>query len=355
MTTGIPVRPLYGAAAVATAVGLTTVCFLKRNAKKREVWLLERPESFDLKIPSGFFVGKHRTNRKQATCHTQGLAITRSDIVITCCLFDRRNESKKAQTAQSFLLKGSLEAVLSRDRKRDPRWQLWETTDAPPSGGSQKTSPLPLGHPSGAASDPSTGNVIFANSTYQGSGYSLFRFFDPTTASLSHYLMIPQPVAAVAPMLGRFLVGPSWGRGRFFVIDRQHQRWRQTFLKMSEPVEQVEYNECEPWDERTVLCTGVFTGKGRADLIEIRGDRFASLEFRLRGHFAFREKSGGVTRDLGTRFYLPGSNNRYGNYKSQKPLTYEGLALDRESDSLYFLPDDVPKAKLLRYHFRQPK
>jgi hypothetical protein len=41
-------------------------------------------------------------------------------------------------------------------------------------------------------------------------------------------------------------------------------------------------------------------------------------------------------------------DNDYGGYVLPKPLSYERMTLDRERRYIYFLPEDLPSAKLIR-------
>lgn len=319
-------------------------------------WRIDGAESFDLKIPHQFFASKHRTNPEETVCHTQGLALTRDHVVISCTLF---NKDRKAETAQSYLLTGSREAVLSPNPK-DPHWKLIETTDQPPTMiGSKK--PAPLGHPSGLAPFLPFRNLVFANSTYGPEGYSQFRLFDPQTMSLRQLLTpIPEHLGAVAPLLGRYLVGLTWNSEAFLVVDSKTGSWKKYPNNL---VEHVDYQECEAVNDRTLLCTGNTRMPstspeyyfGRGHFIEVSGDDLNSFEFRLKNLLYAKGPMGrGVrwgNRNLGTILLKNpfASPNRYGDYQTPETLTFEGMAIDREERFIYFLPADIPGGKLIRY------
>ena len=41
--------------------------------------------------------------------------------------------------------------------------------------------------------------------------------------------------------------------------------------------------------------------------------------------------------------------NQYGDYQSYLPLSNEGVALSPDKKYIYFMPDDIPGSKLVRY------
>ncbi|MBI2083379.1 MAG: hypothetical protein HYT76_07390 [Deltaproteobacteria bacterium] len=336
-------------------------------------WSITDPQVYDLHLPQNLFLGKLGSNKNQKTCHTQGLAITDSEIGISCCLYDPNNRKERTYQNEAYLLSTDLKPLLSGSTRR-PKWRLEKITEFAPLEESERISKsvlekngrfdpkrdrFPMGHPSGIALDEDSKKLMLALSVYGPRGYSRLKQFNLESQSWDKKSYdIPDHLGAVVPLPKDLIVGPTWGSHEFIVLDRKSGEWRKYPNRLPE---QVDYQECEALEKRIFICSGNLIDRewlvkrriGKIHLIELIGAHFDSFQFELKGE---------IKGDLGVRefSYQEGEEvvekrqNRYGTYWIPLTLPNEGLSLSPDQKFIYFLPEDIPGGRLIRYRLIHP-
>jgi hypothetical protein len=237
--------------------------------------------------------------------------------------------------------------------------------------------------------------VWLANAGYSEESYASILLFDPARLGepgfelLDRYT-VKRHVAALAILDDRYIVGWTWGTKNFLVIDT---RTGEVVIRPNPMVGSADYidvQDCKHWHGSHILCNGVYRYEasldapdvplpeqalrdpdrdtlrvrlGRLQLLEVDASKFPEVDIRLRGYAKMRlPGSDEPTIDLGRRIYRVDADgneqhlveNDYGGYKLHKPLTYEGMVVSPDRQHIYFLPADLPGAKLIRMRLGQP-
>ena len=129
----------------------------------------------------------------------------------------------------------------------------------------------------------------------------------------------------------------------------------------------VAYQDCDRFDERHILCAGGQTPEGSwyphrngvLHLLKTDGNSFKTLKVTLTKGLAWAPQLEGTLSDkFGSRRFVSietlgdieiDEENLYGDYATPRPLTNGGMALGPNKEYIYFLPDDLPRAKLIRF------
>lgn len=392
-------------------------------------WILADPQSVDLHIPPSIFrdffaahpplqvpASKRADFIDHGTCHTQGLAIVKGRIVISCCFYDNRLKHTRLYAGQSLLLSAKFSDVVHHKEGRPIDWRVRDITALVPSdqaariksiadkfngrkhvkeleryrlelspGTTPEQAPLSpvMSHPSGLAVD-SHGRVWVANAVYGGPGsYSTIAAYDPKTlkdAKGTKRFSLPYHIGWLAIFDHRFLVGETWGGLLLAVIDmKTGERSVLPNPNRDQPgvwteLTHVGFDDCTGVGKEIAICGGAWFhngyGSGRmvrsGRLYLLRGSGKTLKDFRfkalyplwiqLRAHppssptFHFGERIYTYREGLGDR---DERMNEYGDEKMPIPLTNNGITLGPKKRSIYFLPNDLPGAKLIRYRFKR--
>ncbi|MBI2982438.1 MAG: hypothetical protein HYY44_09175 [Deltaproteobacteria bacterium] len=334
---------------------LTPVCLSAETGLLK--WSMNDPQVFNLQIPKNLFIGKLAGSPQVATCHTQGLAVTDSQILISCCLYDAKDKKERSYRNDAYLLSADITSVFSAQPNQKPDWALEKITEWAPLEESERIAKsvlekksafdparelFPMGHPSGIAFDKERRGVWLALSVYGPRSYSRIKQFN-----------IPDHLGAVVPLRGNLIVGLTWGSQEFLVLDTNSGEWRRYPNKLPE---QVDYQECDALAKSLFICSGNLIDRewflkrriGKIHILELQGDHFDSFHFVLKGE---------VEGDLGVREFSDQKDkgvtekrqNQYGPYSTPLTLTNEGMSLSPDKKFIYFLPEDIPGGRIVRY------
>ena len=133
----------------------------------------------------------------------------------------------------------------------------------------------------------------------------------------------------------------------------------------------VEYQDCDVWSERTIACGGYQKGQlkengaeweaetGHLDLLMLEGESFETWRVVKVGGIAARgiDGSASPTLELGRQQWryeegrgdIDAHTNRYGDTSTPLTLTNNGMAVSPDRKYVYFLPADLPQARLVRF------
>ncbi len=312
---------------------------------------LSDPEVFDLRIDPDLFRGKFPWDPQIQRCHTQGLQVTRSEILISCCLYDSRKKSERIKKNEGFLLKAPSREILSPSSSPKVPWTIRKITDHLPE------TPYPLGHPSGLAWDDQRGGIWLANSVYGTDSFARIHFLKPPYSHPSRSITLPDHIGAVVPVKN-FLIGLTWGSNGFQVLNLESGRSR---LIPNRLRESVDYQGCQELGSDEILCSGnlperVKKGRrlrGRIHRIAVEGNDLENVVFHLKEviekNLGIREVS--YEEGIGD---LEQAVNSYGGYETALTLTNEGMSLGPDRKFVYFLPEDIPGGRLIRYRISVP-
>lgn len=377
--------------------------------------VLVEPEIFELGLPDDFFVRDGRALESAPSvrsCHTQGMTIGGDDLLVSCILFDPGQPENRTRLGKSFILRAPLCQITGCGGAAPGpvRWAVQEITEPVPEADSQRITRRLLGkqelspeeaavrhlmtHPSGLEYDPAAGGVWVANATYAPDTYAHLFLLDPRqmAAQPAGGVRVPNHIGTVMS-IGRFVLGWSWASRQVVVADTARAGAEDSYVLLPHPRldsgDHVDLQDCSRWSDTRVLCGGVYSFEaspdapdvplpkhhgmdkhalvhvriGRVQILDIDVTRYPDVELRVAGYLRARLPGRGEAgRDLGVRRYrydesgeqVPLVDNDYGGYISQRPLTYEGMALDRDHRYIYFLPDDLPAGKLIRMRLDRP-
>ena len=258
--------------------------------------------ALDLRLPPEIFAGRLPERPGVTQCHPQGLAIAGDRLVMSCCMFTSR--TKRATSSRSFLLSAPI-AAIEQDAAEVP-WSIVDITTPAPSLDAQ------LGHPSGLVYDGQ--GVWVANAVYAPHTQTQIRRYDPVTLipNTNIEIVVDDHIGtlALSGLQGEVLVGFNWNSERAY-------RWRAEKLQGKPTrLSGATYQDCTAINGN-VLCGYVQFGSAHIDVLD-------------------RDLRVSTTRGLPNSPYT-----RHG-------LTREGLTSSTDGRYLYFLPDDLPGAYLIR-------
>lgn len=353
-------------------------------------WAITKPAAFDLGMSPTLFMGQLKSSPTLSTCHTQGLEVVGDSVFISCCLYDPRHKISRSFRSESLLLKARLSEILDTSPNKRVTWHLSKLTEPVPDSEVNRItrallSDLPqpiawllkwiyrneparhvIGHPSGIVYDEQQHGIWLGNAVYGKRSYAHVNLIDPITLKPSEHhdpIRIKQHLSMMALMPSRLLMSQDWGNRHFIFIDPDRRLIKET---ESQLFKNIQYQDCDRWDENTVLCAGNLktfenllpTRRGRLQLLDIEGNRIHSVRIRNRRTLQWvKEGASQATNDLGVRQFLylegfgdweQGMKNRYGEHHSAMTLTNAGMALDPEGRYVYFLAEDLPFGKLVR-------
>lgn len=294
-------------ALVGVTLAASVLCCRPHIVSHRENvgWTLTAPEAFDLHIDPSIFYARLPAHPALTSCHTQGLAIANDAIVISCSLYGSTDD--RDRVAKSLLVVASLGQI---EAKLAPAWQVVDITRP------AKRQPGVLGHPSGLVYD---GDGIWcATAVYAPASESRIARYDPITFQ---EMATPAPVeisdhiGTIAPIpWARAVLAFNWDSRAVYRIDMAEGM----VSRFANP-QRAAYQDCQARDQR-LLCAGIL---GDRAVIDVLDDNL-----RMRSSMAWQPLPSGVT---------------------MRPFTTEGFALSEDGRFAYFLPDDLPKAELIRY------
>jgi hypothetical protein len=326
-------------------------------------------------MPGDLFLGQLKSSPELRTCHAQGLEIRGNRLFVSCCLYDPHKREERALHNEGFLLSTDLSFLGGNST---PSWKIQKVTALTPlEEGPRITKGLfgrekfkegervfPLGHPSGIIQDLASGDLWFAISVYGPHSFSRFVRIPARTLSAERTtLTIPNHAGALLLYLGRYLISPTWGSLEFLIRDTLSEKQR---LVINRLAERIDYQDCAAWSGTLFLCGGNRIAKeghwkkriGRVHILEVQGEEIDTLSIQLKGRlFLAGSDQRSLTDDLGTREFSPQegkgtlekSENHYGDHTSPLTLANEGLAISADNKFLYFLPEDLPEATLIRF------
>ncbi len=355
-------------------------------------WVLSRPVSFDLRIPPQIFKGQLPSDPELAECHTQGMEIVNENVIISCSLYNSRQKIRRSYAAESLLLKAPLKDITNTAQKHHIAWSMKKITETVPAAEQKRITDsmirnipstlgtfmnwfLPLddiehvmGHPSGLAYDQKAGGLWVANAVYGWDSYTHLLLLDPDTLEpipKHQPLAVHDHLGFVATTAGPFLWSFNWGKEpRMIIIDPStgKTRWR------PRPVpNNIAYQDCDNLDEHTILCAGGMKlpnswypqRDGVLHMLSVSGNELDYLKVYHTETLVWRPKfAEKVSSKFGSRSFVSvetigdiemDESNYYGDYTTPLPLTNAGMAVGPNKKYIYFLPDDLPHARLIRF------
>lgn len=366
------------------------------KAKTPGKWILSNPVTFDLKIPPLFFRSHISEKPHFNICHTQGMEIINNEIFISCCLYNPKQKMRRSFDSESILLKAKLTEIEDPKKRPHIRWELSQLTEIAPQGEQERISKsitknlpamvgtfmnwlLPLeeikhvmGHPSGIIFDEKRKGLWLANAVYGHDSYTHVHLIDPKT--LKPYpnrtpIALKEHVGFIATTKENFLWGFNWGQTpQMILIDPQTGRTR----KENRPVSPlVAYQDCDRLNKDLIVCAGgeqipgswYAHRNGILHILETSGTDFDDFAVHYKDTLYWLPKSSKrVSSKFGIRSFVSVEKlgdiemdkmNRYGHYLTPLPLTNAGMAIGQKKRYIYFLPDDLPKAKLIRFELHK--
>lgn len=366
-------------------------------------WILSNPKVIDLKMSSDLF-SEYRYeikdnvvidpillkmdmggalkrardglgNLETEKCHTQGVSIIDGQIVVSCCFYPTKYKVLRAYASQSFLLTADFKDILKNQTSiEDEDWKIKDVSEYIQVTSNGSTYTRVLGHPGGTAVDPESKQILMPLAVYNELAIGRFGLFNPKNLKKkSESIFINEHISIAGVLLKRFWVGSTWGSKQLMYVDSHDKSIQPRFEKApSSPV--FDYQDCETWDDRTLLCGANLATKskenvdgkviewnireGKLFFLEFSGNDLATLHLEKVTPVFIRTEKNEISDVLGKRGYryIQGTGdiekfpmNQYGTYPSQLTLTNEGLALSADRKYVYFLPDDIPGSKLIRY------
>lgn len=367
----------------------------KASTEPAAKWVLLEPSSFDLKIPPHFFRGQLQGDPELDECHTQGMEIVDDTIYVSCCLYNPRQKMRRSYASDSFILKASLSEVLDKKRLPPIQWTAYKLTEIAPEQEQKRISEsfinnlpamlgtfmnwfLPLddfehvmGHPSGILYDEKQGGLWVANAVYSWDSYTHLHLLNPVTlepVNGQRPIAVKEHLGFVAPSKGDFLWSFNWGNSPLMILIDPHTR---RIRKVKRPVPpSIAYQDCDQLDQSTILCAG---GKrlpeswypqqnGILHMLKTYGADFDSMEVRHTETLVWNPDLAKKTSSkFGSRSFVSietlgdiemAGLNYYGDHETPLPLTNAGMAIGPNKRYIYFIPDDLPAAKLIRFELK---
>lgn len=343
-------------------------------------------------------------------CHTQGFALAGDDIVISCILFNPAAGDVQTTTGKSFMLRARFCDVVGCDGAppaSSPSWAIHDITEPVPGDHNPRITRQRLkeqtlteaesaivhvmNHPSGITHDAALGGVWVANSVYDDETYTNIMLLDPKrfgvaadrAGAVLREQAIAKGVSAVTVLDDRYLFSSNWAGKSLGVFARdgsiEPAIIPNPFLGTKD---HIFIEDCARWVPPYVICGGEYKFKAHLDTpdislaagapttpetLRVRQGRLQILRVDTSSLPGFRVELVGfmqarftadapVTTLLGTRSYqvdsagreIPRSVNQYGAHRTPRSLPMEGIAIDPERRYMYFLPDDLPHARLIR-------
>jgi hypothetical protein len=374
--------------------------------------ILENPAVFDLrmdpaifakeklslgdqiKLPSSFVnkelggdVEKYRKLLGELTidqCHIQGLAMNNKYLFVSCCFYPKTLKVLRAYVARAFLLRAPLKDILESkgdDVLTTASWKKAEITELIQDQSGESPRTWVLGHPSGMVYDPEERALLAARAVYEKEARGQFLFISPNSLQLksgTQPILIPEHIGFAAPIKKRFWIGNIWGSEKFVIADSPSKQV--SYKMVPNPIKYekdspFDIQDCEPWREDALLCGGNFgfktkekdengkevewnVRKGALFLIEFDGDDLESIKIKTTTPIAMRDaQSQELTYIMGQRKYryeegkgdIEKIERDYAGYRTPYTLTNNGLALSPDKKFIYFLQNDIPKDKLIRF------
>ncbi len=377
-------------------IGLLSTCVAL--ALPARGWVLEEPAVFDLRMPESLFdavplelgdvhfdpefarrnlpegvkaVRERLARSRPTTCHTQGLAISDQHLFVSCSFYADTLKRIRAYAARSLLLRAPRGEVFQG--KGEVRWEVVDLTTHEEDDRFEPPVTRVLGHPSGLILAPEGKGLWLATAVYDPDTYALLHLLRWEGSAPPEAERPPLPVRDHVGTVGHFLrgrlvLGIAWGT-RIHLFDLATGRARSLESGLD-----VEYQDCDSWTEREIVCAGYQTRREQAedgewqvqtgflDVLALEGEGFETWRLKKvlgiparaingkplpafelgQGRFRYREGSGDIEA----------VRNRYGDYESYLPLTNNGMAVSPDRRHVYFLPDDLPGARLIRFELR---
>jgi hypothetical protein len=375
--------------------GIALACVLAWLALPAAGWELSQPTAIDLRMPASLFdavplelgevhfdpefarrnlpegvgpVRERLARSRPRTCHTQGLAISDQHVFVSCSFYAEPLKRIRAYAARSLLLRAPRKDLL--EGEGEVRWELSDLTENHEDGRFQPPVTRVLGHPSGLILDPEGKGLWVATAVYDPDTYAFLHLLGWDGAAPPVARRQPLPVEDHVGTVGLFLggglaMGIAWGAGiHLFDLATGRARSLESGLE-------VDYQDCDVWAKREILCAGYHTSRlkdadgewqvqtGHLDVLALEGEGFETYRVRKARGIPARGINGSPlpALELGQRRFrdqegkgdIEAVLNRYGDYETYLPLTNNGMSLSPDRRQVYLLPDDLPGARLLRF------
>ena len=366
-------------------------------------WVLTDPQVIDLKLNEDIFSEYHYELKKNVSidptlikeklngdvnkaretlaaiktekCHTQGLSISEDNIVVSCCFYPVTYKALRTYASQSFLLRANFKDILEEQKSENVvSWDLKDVTEYVQEKVGDDRVTRVFGHPGGIAIDPVSQQVLMPLAVYDEKAKGRFGLFNPNNLKMKKQsVLINEHISIAGVLLNQFWLGSTWGSKQLMYVDSKQLKGQPKFEPAPAPF--YDYQDCESWNDNTLLCGAKFASKvkekdaegkevewkiseGRLFFLEFSGKDLASLHLEKTTPVYIKSTGNEVSDVLGKRGYryVEGSGdiekfamNQYGDYQSYLPLSNEGVALSPDKKYIYFMPDDIPGSKLVRY------
>ena len=294
--------PMVTRAALASIL-VCISCTPDSPARKRETTFTIRDtfESYGLGLGASFFHDNLEDHPDISSCHTQGIAVMGLRLYVSCSLY--APDADRTKKARSLLLATSLKAILAG---KPDRWQVRDITTA-----AKKSPELVLGHPSGLVGDAH--GVWVATAVYAPNSESLVTRYDPTSLAQQKdapSFRIDDHIGALfVHKDGPSLIGFNWDAKEMVRMVEGAEP------KKSPSPSSAAYQDCVT-TKRGAVCVGESGDEAR---IERLPPNLSPIRLKV------------PTLSTGA---------------TQNPITHEGFTT--AGGRAYFLPDDLPNAKLIR-------
>ncbi len=345
----------------------------------KTLYRLTDPEVFNLGIPKEFFVGKLQSNRKQSICHTQGLYIDKNRIFVSCILYNMEEVNTRSYYSEAFLLEADLSHILNK--QKTIQWTLHQFAQDVAKIERKRISQTVFGdndvpkgahdfmyklsHPSGMERDVNENFIWLTPSVYGPKSSAHFRKYNIDRGRfMKEFWHVPDHSGLVLPLDNNIIVGVTWGSKEFLALDTKTGQYK---LYENTLPELVDYQDSTRLSSNIFLCGGKAITKtwnsrihtGRIHVLHINGSSYDKLSFELMGFVRMKNVNEDM-RDLGVVEYvykdykgtiqeIKAIKSTYAGVETNVTLPHEGMSLDPEKQWLYFVPQDLPDAKLFRY------
>ena len=315
-------------------------------------------------------------------CHTQGLAFDGEDIVVSCVVYDPERPDEQSSRSSALILRGAahgperswlvseITAPVSADISRRITRQELERDQLT---AAEDEIVRVLSHPSGLVHDALRGGVWVANAVYSAESHTRLILLGDHNQTLRSIELPNEHVGAIALLRERFIVGWTWDSKHVVVVDLEDAGARPVTVPnpLLDTEQLVAIQDCYPWDDDHILCSGMYkytTGEGadeirhrlgRLQLLRVELSRLPRVDVHHVGYVT-ADFGAGPTAQLGARRYriddddveVQLQENDYGGYRTPSELTHEGMTLSLDRQHVYFVPDDLPEGKMLRMALR---
>jgi hypothetical protein len=334
-----------------------------RFAAAKDTFVLQDPKVFSLRMANGTFKGRLPNEPDVSSCHTQGIEIVNGRLFVSCILYKRPSWYQALWGSKGYLFSQSLSEI-ENPRSTEPL--PWEENKETQAALSLK---MPRGtwvaaHPSGIIYDPTSKSLWMAGAVYAPNSFANVFQIDPSTMKIVSKFSVPNHLGALARFGATELIGPTWASFSWLGFDLADES-RQPLSIQKKLEEAIDYQDCSAFDSNSVLCGGnlklegeVKKRFGRLNLLHLSEDRILTQQGEVRMERGNRK----FTTELGRREYQieqgmekDSNANQYGDYQSYLSLTNNGMSLSEDKQFIYFLPDDLPSAKLIRYRLLRTK